>query len=61
MGPGDMVTIADGRKIRVELIPSTCTLGRRLVDRLAYHWDVPKHWFYNPLMIPGEEDKRKPC
>lgn len=36
-------------------------LGSRMVWRLADRYKVPIHWFYNPLMIPGEEDKRRPC
>ena len=35
-------------------------LGRRFVDRLSRLFDVPIHWFYNPLMIPGEEEQSKP-
>jgi hypothetical protein len=53
------ITITDGNKARLEYIPPA--LGRRLVNRLSQDWKVPKGWFYEPLMIPGEEDKKPPC
>lgn len=56
---GNRVTIADGEKIETVILPDE--LSRRIVDRLAYRWNVPKHWFYNPLMIPGDEENRPPC
>ena len=35
-------------------------LGRRLPQRLADLYGVPLEWLYNPLMIPGEENKKPP-
>ena len=52
------VTITDGEDIALENIPPE--VGRLLVDRLVYKWDVPRHWFYNPLMIPGDEESKPP-
>jgi hypothetical protein len=52
------VTITDREDISFEWIPPE--LGRRLVDRLAYGWGVPKHWFYNPVMIPIKEENKPP-
>jgi hypothetical protein len=36
-------------------------LGRRGPQRLSDLYGIPIQWLYNPLMIPGEEEKKKPC
>jgi hypothetical protein len=35
-------------------------LKRREPNRLARLYGIPVQWFYTPLMIPGEEDKKTP-
>ena len=50
--------VAPSGEISTECIPPE--LGRREPQRLADLYDIPVQWFYTPLMIPGEEDKRKP-
>jgi hypothetical protein len=35
-------------------------LERRAPQRLSDVYDIPLQWFYNPLMIPGDEEKKKP-
>jgi hypothetical protein len=35
-------------------------LARRTPQRLSEVYDIPLQWFFNPLMIPGEENKKKP-
>jgi hypothetical protein len=35
-------------------------LGRSQPQRLAELYDIPIEWLYTPLMIPGDEDKKKP-
>jgi hypothetical protein len=52
------VTIADGETIETICIPPE--LGRKLVHYLARRFSVPIQWFWNPLMIPGDEDRRRP-
>jgi hypothetical protein len=58
-GNDDNVEIASEDETSLETIPAE--LGKKLVSRLARVYKVPIHWFYNPLMIPGEEDKKPPC
>lgn len=36
-------------------------LSRKTVRMLWRHYKIPIHWFWNPLMIPGEEDFKPPC
>lgn len=45
-------------EMATEYIPPE--LGRREPQRLADLYDIPIQWFYTPLMIPGEEEKRPP-
>lgn len=52
------VMVADEHNSTPEYIPEE--LERRLVARLSRVYNVPIHWFYNPLMIPGEEEKKPP-
>lgn len=47
----------DGQ-LSTEYIPPE--LGRREPQRLADIYDIPLPWFYNPLLIPGDEDKKPP-
>jgi hypothetical protein len=56
----DYVEIAglDG-ELTTEYLPTE--LGRREPQRLSELYAIPIQWFYYPLMIPGEEDKRTPC
>jgi hypothetical protein len=35
-------------------------LKRREPQRLADLYNIPVEWLYNPLMIPGEENKKPP-
>jgi hypothetical protein len=35
-------------------------LSAALVRYLWWHYKIPIHWFWNPLMIPGEEEKKPP-
>lgn len=48
----------DGEDPVVEYIPPE--LGRREPQRLADLYDIPLAWFYNPLLIPGEENDKPP-
>ena len=54
----NLVQIAGEGHMTTECIPPE--LGRRQVHRLSRLYKVPIHWFYNPLMIPGDEEKRPP-
>ena len=42
----------------IEYIPPE--LGRREPQRLADLFDIPVEWFYNRLLIPGEEEDKPP-
>jgi hypothetical protein len=42
----------------LEYIPPE--LSRRTVNRLVRRYEIPKPWFYNPLLIPGDEEKKPP-
>ena len=55
---GWWVTVSDGEWHSHEYIPPE--LGRRVINRLIERFKVPKIWFYEPLHIPGEEEKRPP-
>lgn len=52
------VMVADEHTANPEYIP--LELERRLVARLSRVYSIPIHWFYNPLMIPGEEETQLP-
>ena len=55
------VTISDGtRPGHVTYIPNS-GLTRQSVNRLVKRYGVPKDWFYTPLLIPGDEEKKSPC
>ena len=43
-------------EMTTECIPPE--LGRREPQRLSSLYGIPIQWFYNPLMIPGDEDKK---
>jgi hypothetical protein len=45
-------------EMSTECIPPE--LGRREPQRLADLYGIPIQWLYNPLMIPGDEDKKPP-
>jgi hypothetical protein len=49
---------APNGEMNVECIPPE--LGRMEPQRLADTYDIPLQWFYTPLMIPGDEEKKKP-
>ena len=36
-------------------------LSGRTVRALWRAYKIPIHWFWNPLMIPGDEDENPPC
>ena len=57
--PDNYVEIAgpDG-EMTTEYIPPE--LGRREPQRLAEFYKIPISWLYNPLMIPGEEERKPP-
>jgi len=57
--PDDYVEIAgpDG-ELSTEYVP--VELGRREPQRLASLYKIPLQWLYNPLMIPGDEEKKAP-
>jgi hypothetical protein len=58
---GNWVTVSDGNKSgSLEFVPPS-GLIRRAVNRLNRKYKVPRDWFYDPLQIPGDETKRKPC
>jgi hypothetical protein len=46
-------------ELTTEYIPPE--LGRREPLRLSELYEIPVQWFYYPLMIPGDEDKKPPC
>jgi hypothetical protein len=58
--PDDFVEIAGGPngELTIEYIPPE--LGRREPQRLADLYKIPIQWLYNPLMIPGDEEKKPP-
>ena len=58
---GFFTTIAtdDGKKLACEYLPEK--VSRRTVNRLCRRCKVPKPWFYDVLLIPGDEEKQKPC
>lgn len=57
--PDGYVEIAgsDG-EMTTEYIPPE--LGRREPQRLSSLYKIPIQWLYNPLMIPGDEEKKPP-
>ena len=36
-------------------------LSSKTVRYLWWHYRIPIHWFWNPLMIPGAEDNKPLC
>lgn len=55
----DFVEIADSDgNMTTEYIPPE--LKRREPQRLADLYGIPIQWFYTPLMIPGDEEKKPP-
>jgi hypothetical protein len=58
-GSKDLYEVAaPNGEMNTEYIPTE--LGRMLPQRLADTYDIPIQWFYNPLMIPCDEEKKKP-
>lgn len=58
---GNWVTISDGKgPAFLEYIPVS-GLTRQTVNRLSRRYQIPRDWFYNSLLIPGEEHTRKAC
>jgi hypothetical protein len=43
-----------------EYIPIPEELSTKLVRHLWWHYKIPIHWFWNPLMIPGDEEEKPP-
>ena len=50
--------VAPNGQAWTEYIPPE--LDRRTPQRLSELYDIPLQWLYNPLMIPGDEDKKPP-
>jgi hypothetical protein len=54
-----LFTVSPPRGVaHVEYIPPE--LGRDMPQRLSEEYKIPIIWFYNPLLIPGEEERGKP-
>jgi len=49
---------APNGEMYTECIPPE--LGRWLPQRLSDTYDIPLQWFYNPLMIPGDQHGKPP-
>ena len=52
----DFFEVAAGGEMWTEYIPPE--LDRSTPQRLSDLYGIPIEWFYTPLMIPGEEDKK---
>lgn len=57
--PDQIVTIAthDGEQTDSIPIRKEYEIGRKLLHYLARRYNVPIHWFFNPLMIPVQTSK----
>lgn len=41
-------------------IPLEDELSGKAVRSLWRHYKIPIHWFWNPLVIPGDEEEKPP-
>jgi hypothetical protein len=56
---GNFVIVNDGTRPMRWLIPPV--FDRRFLNETINHFQIPKEWIDNPLMIPGDEEKSEPC